>query len=142
MRDDPFTYLAVAERMQIFAVATPYTLAKFTQELHRVCPSDMMLKTAGQPNYLTALFLGKMYIILSKCKRLVINETFEPVWIRSPDASYWIYSLSTPQRVIVKCQEIGSPTSSATSSQMILEGTGILPPATYTPRISICYRIL
>ena len=67
-----------------------------------------------------------MDIALSKCKRLVINGTFEPVWIRSPDAIYWIYSLSKPQRVTVQCQGTGSPLSFATSSHVLLEGTGIL----------------
>jgi len=75
---------------------------------------------------LTALFLGKTDIMLSKCKRLILNETFESVWIRSPDATYWIYSLISPQRVKVQCQEIGSPPTSKSSYQMLLEGTGIL----------------
>ena len=133
MIDEPFTYLAVAESRQLFAVVTPYMLTKCTQELYTVCPSDMMLKTAGEPNCLIALFLGKMDIVLSKCKRMVINGTFEPVWIRSPDASYWIYSLSTPQQVTVQCQGFGTPTLPATSSQVILEGTGVL------PNCSSCY---
>ena len=46
----------------------------------------MMLKIAGEPNCLTALFLGKTDIIFSKCKRLILNEMFEPVWISSSDA--------------------------------------------------------
>ena len=61
--------------------------------------------------------------MFSKCKRLIINETFEPVWIRSPDASYWIYGLSTPQRVTVQCQETGSPPTTGLNSQLLLEGT-------------------
>ena len=126
MIDEPFSYLAVAESRQLFALVTPYMLTKCTQEVYTVCPSDMMLKTAVEPDCLIALFLGKMDTELSKCKRLIINGTYEPVWIRSPDASYWIYSLNAPQRVTVQCQETGSPLSSATSSQMLLEGTGIL----------------
>ena len=102
-------------------------LIKCTQELYTGCPSDMVLKTAGEPNCLIALFLGKVDVMFSKCKRLIINETFEPVWIRSPDASYWIYGLSTPQRVTVQCQEIGSPPTTGLISQLPLEGTGILP---------------
>jgi hypothetical protein len=58
---------------------------------------------------------------------MVINETFEPEWIRSPDARYWINSLSTPQLVTVQCQGFGALTLSATSSQVMLEETGILP---------------
>ena len=87
----------------------------------------MMLRTAGEPNCLIALFLGKMDIVLSKRKRMVINETFEPVWISSQDESYWIYSLSTPQQLTVQCQGFGTPKLSTTSSQVMLEGTGILP---------------
>jgi len=55
-----------------------------------------------------------------------VTETFEPIWIRSPDASYWIYSLNSPQWVTVQCQEVGSPTAK-TSYQLLLQGTGILP---------------
>jgi hypothetical protein len=82
MVDEVFTYFAVAENRQFFAQITPYILSKCTQGLYTVCPSDVMLKAAGEPNCLTALFLGKTGIVLSKCKRLILNETFEPVWIR------------------------------------------------------------
>ena len=127
MVDEPFTYLAVAESRQVFTVITPYMLKKCTQKLYTVCPSDVILRTANEPNCLIALFLGKADLILSKCKRLVINGTFESVWIRSPDASYWIYSLHTPQRVTVQCQEVGSPPTYQKSVQLLLNGTGILP---------------
>jgi hypothetical protein len=126
MIDEEFTYLAVAESRQFFALIPTYMLAKCTQDLCTVCPADMTLKTAGEPNCLTALFLGKTDIALTKCKGLII-ESFEPVWIRSPDFSYWIYSLSTPQRVTVQCQEIGSPPNFERNQQLVLRGTGILP---------------
>jgi len=54
-------------------------LTKCTQELFTVCPSDMVLKTAGETNCLIALFLGKADVIFSKCKRLITNETFQTV---------------------------------------------------------------
>jgi hypothetical protein len=71
--------------------------------------------------------------MFSTCKRFVINETFEPVWVLSPNASYWIYSLSAPQRVTVQCQETGSLPNFMLNSQMQLEGTGML------PKSSSCY---
>ena len=127
----PFFHKGIGKFVMIdepfFAVMTPYMLTKCTQELYTVCPSDMVLKTAGEPDCLIALFLGKTDVMLSKCKRLIINETFAPVWIRSPDASYWIYSLGTSQRVTVQCQEIGSPPTTRLNSQLLIEGTGILP---------------
>ena len=126
MTDEAFSHLAVADSRQIFALIPTNMLFKCTQDLYTVCPADMMLKTAGEPNCLTALFLGKTDIVLTKCKRLIINECFEPVWIRSPVSCYWIYSLSTPQRVTVQCQEIGSPPNSEKSLQLVLQGTGIL----------------
>jgi hypothetical protein len=84
MIDEEFTYLAVAASRQFFASIPTHILAKCTQNLYTVCPVDMMLKTAGGPNCLTTLFLGKTDIALTKCKRLIISESFEPVWIRSP----------------------------------------------------------
>jgi hypothetical protein len=74
--DEAFSYLAVAESRQFFTLMTPYMLSKCKKELYTVCPSNMVLKTAGQQNCLTALFLGNMDIVLKKCKRLVLNESF------------------------------------------------------------------
>jgi hypothetical protein len=122
----------VAESRQFFAVIPTYMLAKCTQDLYTVCPADIMLKAAGEPSCLTALYLGKTDIALTKCKRL-INEPFDPVWIRSPDFSCWIYSLNTPQRVTIQCQEIGSPPNSERNQQLVLRETGIL------PNCSSCY---
>ena len=83
--DETLTYLAVAENRQFFAVMTPYMLSKCTQNLYTVCSTDVILRTAREQNCLIALFLGKMDIVLKKCKRLVLHEPFEPIWIRSPD---------------------------------------------------------
>jgi len=96
MIDGEFPYLVVAESRQFFTLMSPCVLSKCTQDLYTVCPSDMVLKTAGEQNCLIALFLGKMDIVLKKCKRLMLNESFEPVWIRSLDINYWVYSLGTP----------------------------------------------
>jgi hypothetical protein len=95
-------------------------LSKCTQELYTVYPSDMVLKTAGEQNCF--LFLGKMDIILKKCKRLLLNESLEPIWIRSPDFNYWVYSLSTPTQVTVQCQEVKPPPFFELSYQAMLDG--------------------
>jgi hypothetical protein len=50
MIDERFTYLAVAESRQFFALIPTHTLAKCTQDLYTVCPADMTLKPAGEPN--------------------------------------------------------------------------------------------
>ena len=88
MIDEVFTHLAVAESRQFFAIMPSHMLAKCMQSLYTVCPADMMLKTAGEPNCLTALFLGKTNIALTQCKRLIVSEPFNPVWIRSPDTCH------------------------------------------------------
>jgi hypothetical protein len=105
---------------------TPHMLSKCAQNLYTVCPSDLVLKAAGEQNCLIALFLGKRETMLTKCKRLVLNGSFEPVWIRAQDFSYWIYSLNAPQQVTVQCQEVGSPQNSKSSYQIMLEGTRVL----------------
>jgi hypothetical protein len=126
MIDEMFTYMAVAESRQFFTVMTPHMLSKCTQNLYTVCPSDIVLRTAGEQNCLTTLFLGKVDIVLRKCKRLILDESFEPIWIWSPDSNYWIYSFGAPQQITVQCQEMGSPPNPKTSYQTTLEGTGIL----------------
>ena len=57
-----FSCLVVAEGRQFFTLMTPYVLSKCTQYLYTVCPSVMVLKTAGEQKSLIALFLGKMYL--------------------------------------------------------------------------------
>jgi hypothetical protein len=144
MIDEVFTYLAVAESRQFFAIITPHMLSKCKQELYNVCPSDVVLRTAGESTLLIVLFLGKEEIVLRKCKRLVLNGTFEPIWIRSPDSNYWIYSLSTPQRVTVQCQERGSPPTLQSSYQLALEGTGVLlnSSSCYIRVYAKCFKLL
>jgi len=127
MIDEAFTYLAVAENRQFFAIMEPHLLSRCTRNLYTVCPSDVVLRTAGEQNCLIALFLGKMDIVRHKCKRLMLQESFEPIWIRSPDFSYWLYSLSTPQQVTVQCQKSGSPPNFVSNYQVQLKGTGIVP---------------
>ena len=60
----------MAEGRQLFAVMTPYMLSKCTQDLYTVCPSDIVLRTAREQNCLTALFLGKMDIVLKNVNDL------------------------------------------------------------------------
>jgi len=57
MIDEAFTYLAVAENTQFFAIISPHMLLKCTQDLYTVCPSDMVLRTIREQVCLTALFL-------------------------------------------------------------------------------------
>jgi hypothetical protein len=58
MIDERFAYLAVAESRQFFALMTLHMLSKCTQGLYTVCSSDMVLRTAGEPNCFIALFFG------------------------------------------------------------------------------------
>jgi hypothetical protein len=82
MVDEAFSYLAVAETKQFFTMMTLHMLCKCTQEFYTVCSSEMVLKAAGEQNFLIELLLGNIYIELKKCKRLILNESFRPVWIR------------------------------------------------------------
>jgi hypothetical protein len=50
MIDEMFAYLAVAESRQFFAIFSPYLLSKCKQEIYTVCPSDVVLRTAGEPH--------------------------------------------------------------------------------------------
>jgi hypothetical protein len=42
-------------------------------------PVRISVKAAGEQNCLIALFLGKVENMLKKCKRFVLNGSFEPV---------------------------------------------------------------
>jgi hypothetical protein len=82
MIDEEFSYLAVAESRQFFTLMAPYVLFKYTQYFYTAHPSDMVLKTAGEQKCLIEVFLDKMDIVLKKCKRLLLNESFDPIWKR------------------------------------------------------------
>jgi len=56
MIDERLIYLAVAESKQFFALIPTHMLTKCKQDSYTVCLVDIMLKTAGEPNCLTALF--------------------------------------------------------------------------------------
>jgi hypothetical protein len=127
MIDEPFSYLAVAEDRQFFAMMTTHMLNKCDENMYVICPSDLVLRAPNNPNCLIALFLGKNNNVLQVCKRFILHSGFEPVWIRSPDSRYWIYSLSAPTRITVQCRDAGSPQHHGTSYQITLNGTGILP---------------
>jgi hypothetical protein len=60
----------------------------------------------GEKNCLIALFTGKAEVALRKCRRVLLGD-FEPIWIRSPDAKYWVYSLRKPTHVTLKCRPPG-----------------------------------
>jgi hypothetical protein len=64
----------------------------------------------------------------------VILEDFEPVWIRSLDAKYGIYSLKEPTYVTLKFKPLGGfPLEDDKPAELLLAGTGVL------QNTSICY---
>jgi hypothetical protein len=119
MIDEPFVYLAVAEDRQFFTLLT-------NEMFYTICPSNMVLRKSSEENCLIALFTGNTEIAMKKCKRILLEE-FEPVWIRSPDAKYWVYSLRKPTHVTLKCRPLGgSPLDEDETSDIWLNGTGVL----------------
>ena len=133
MIDEPFIYIAVAENRQCFAIMEPHLLANCIKDIYTACPSVLILRTAGGLNCVIALFMGKTDVMTQLCKRLVLSDNFEPIWIRSPDFKYWIYSLSAPTQVTVQCREAEPPPNFEPSYQVTLKGTGVL------PNSSLCY---
>jgi hypothetical protein len=101
--DEPFTCLAVAEDRQFFTTLSTDMLKECTTDFYTVCPSNLVLRKTTNENCLMALFMGKTSVIEKKCKRIIFND-FEPIWIRSPDAKYWVYSLKDPTRVTMRCR--------------------------------------
>jgi hypothetical protein len=66
----------------------------------------MVLRKSSEENCLIALFTGKAEVAMKKCKRVLFGD-FEPIWIRSPDAKYWVYSLKEPTHITLKCRPLG-----------------------------------
>jgi hypothetical protein len=85
----------VAEDRQFFTTLTDEMLTKGTTDFYAIYPSNMVLRKSHEANCLIALFTGKAKVAMTKCKRILL-EDFEPIWIRSPDAKYWVYSLKNP----------------------------------------------
>jgi hypothetical protein len=131
---EPFAYLVVAEDRQFFTIMTNEMFAKCTTNFYAICPSNLALRKSINENCFIALFTGKTVVALRKCKREILND-FEPIWIRSPDPKYWVYSLKEPTRVTLKCRPLGgSPLEEdETVEKVLLTNTGIL------PNSSTCY---
>jgi hypothetical protein len=124
--DEPFAYLAVAEDRQFFTEITDKLLDKCTTDFYTICPSNIVLRKSSHENCLIALFTGKTDVALRRCRRVII-EDFEPVWIRSPDAKYWVYSLKEPPHITLKCRPLdGSPHEEDRTIEQTLTNTGVL----------------
>jgi hypothetical protein len=122
---EEFVYLAVAEDRQFFTTLTKEMLIKCTTDVYTICSSNMVLRKSTTDDCLIALFLGRTTSALKQCKR-VITEDFEPVWIRSPDAKYWVYSLKKPTRITRKCRPGDSPSAEDEITEQTIAGTGTL----------------
>ncbi len=72
MVGESFSYVAVAENRQFFAVMTPHMLASCIRDVYTVCPSDLVLQTPNKPTCLFALFLGKADVTTHLRKRLIL----------------------------------------------------------------------
>jgi hypothetical protein len=58
--DKIFSHIAVAENRQFLAMMKPYMLAKYVNTER---PSDLVLRTPGEANCVTELFLGKADVV-------------------------------------------------------------------------------
>jgi hypothetical protein len=50
MVDETFSYIAVTENRQFFAMMTPHMLATCKKDMYVLCPSDFVLRTPREPN--------------------------------------------------------------------------------------------
>jgi hypothetical protein len=125
--DEPFVYLLVAEDRQFFTILTTELLAKCATDFYTICPSNMVLRKSSEEKCVIALFTGKSEVAFIKCKSVLL-ENFEPVWIRSPDAKYWVYSLKKPTHITLKCRPLGGfPLGDDEAADVWLFGNGVLP---------------
>ncbi|PNF31232.1 hypothetical protein B7P43_G14084 [Cryptotermes secundus] len=125
--DEPFVYLAVTKDQQFFTILTTERLAKCTTDFYTICPSNMVLRKSNEENCLIALFTGKTEVAMKKSRRVLLRE-FVPVWIRSPDAKYWVYSKEKSTHITLKCRPLGgSPLDEDETADIWLNGYGILP---------------
>jgi hypothetical protein len=124
--DESVTHIILSENRQFFTAVEPQVLSKCTKDFYTICPADLVLRTPRSLNCLTALFYGKADVAMSKCRRLMLEADFEPVWVRSPDFTYWIYSFSSPTHVTVQCQETGTSPAYGPGRQITLDGTRVL----------------
>jgi hypothetical protein len=87
----------------------------------------MVLGKSGEENCLIALFTGRAEVALRKSKRELLRD-FEPVWIRSPDARYWVYSLKNQTHTTLKSRPPSlSPLEDDETADIWLFGNDVLP---------------
>ena len=120
------TYFAVSENRQIFSIMTSDDMSKCREGYYTICPADFVLLDYTSQHCLIALFLGNDEIARRNCKRTIEDRNFDPIWIRSPGSTFWVYSLSAPTRITKKCKAPDPSIGYKPSQTMMLEGTGIL----------------
>ena len=126
MIDESVSHIIVSENRQFFTVVEPQVLSKCTKDFYIICPADVVLRKLRILNCLIALFYGKADVVMDQYRRILLNNGFETVWIRSPDFTYWIYSFSSPTQVTVQCPDIGTSPAYGPGRQTTLRGTGVL----------------
>ena len=117
-------------------------MSKCTKDFYTIFPADLVLRTPRSLNCLIALFYGKADVAIGQCRRLMLDADFEPVWVRSPDFTYWIYSFSSLTQVTVQCQETGTSPAYGTGRQITLDGTGVLADSSSCYRFSDTFKLM
>jgi hypothetical protein len=82
----------VFEDQQFSTILNTEMLAKYTTDFYTIrMYIEHGIKKFERGELLNRFVHRKTKVAVRKCKRVLL-EDFEPVWIKSPDAKYWVHS--------------------------------------------------
>ena len=81
MIDESVSHIIVSENRQFFNTLEPQIFSRCTKDFYMICPADLVLRTPRGLNRLIALFCGKADVAKDRCRHLILDASFEPVWV-------------------------------------------------------------
>jgi hypothetical protein len=117
------SYLAVTENRQYYSLLTTADLQQCKKGSVTICEATFPFIHKNQATCSSALYFGQTDFAYKLCRKLILNEKFNPVWIQAKGFHpFWIYSLPSATIVTKKCKVNGT----TQSSNIELSHTGIL----------------
>jgi hypothetical protein len=106
-------YLAVTENGQYYSLLTMADIQQCQLGIVAICAATFPLIHKTRASCSSALYFGQETLIHQNCRKVILGENFNPVWIYVRGVHpFWIYSLPSAITVTKNCRSNGTTRSS------------------------------
>ncbi|PNF23241.1 hypothetical protein B7P43_G17645 [Cryptotermes secundus] len=133
-------YLAVTENGQYYSLLTTADLQRCKLGIFAICEATFPFIHKTRASCSSALYFGQAESAHDLCRKHILNENFNPVWLQAKGPHlFWIYKvLPSPTVVAKKCKVNGT----TQSSNLELSHTGTLTEDTHCQFYSEAFVLL